>query len=187
MNSKIIGLVGPLLICGSLSGQAATISSLGSVGSIDFKSIGDSFAHVGAFTDIYTFSVGAPVDLHGSLAPLDFSLGLNISIGSPQLFSGTPSSFALVAPNGGCNVTCNWDIAAGTYFLQIAGNVTNSGIPFGFNSVGYAGSILSTPGSESVSQTPLPAALSLFASGLGAMGLLGWWRKRKARALAATA
>jgi hypothetical protein len=31
-----------------------------------------------------------------------------------------------------------------------------------------------------LSQTPLPAALPLFASGLGAMGLLGWRKKRKA-------
>ena len=30
-----------------------------------------------------------------------------------------------------------------------------------------------------VAQTPLPAALPLFAGGLGAMGLLGWRRKRK--------
>ena len=30
--------------------------------------------------------------------------------------------------------------------------------------------------------TPLPAALPLFASGLGALGLLGWRRKRKAQA-----
>jgi len=30
--------------------------------------------------------------------------------------------------------------------------------------------------------TPLPAALPLFASGLGALGLLGWRRKRKAAA-----
>ena len=37
----------------------------------------------------------------------------------------------------------------------------------------------------SVSATPLPAALPLFASGLGALGLLGWRRKRKAAALAA--
>jgi hypothetical protein len=36
-----------------------------------------------------------------------------------------------------------------------------------------------------VSSTPLPAALSLFATGLGALGLLGWRRKRKAAALAA--
>jgi hypothetical protein len=32
--------------------------------------------------------------------------------------------------------------------------------------------------------TPLPATLPLFATGLGAMGLLGWRRKRKATALA---
>ena len=33
--------------------------------------------------------------------------------------------------------------------------------------------------------TPLPAALPLFTSGVGVMGLLGWRRKRKAQALAA--
>jgi hypothetical protein len=33
--------------------------------------------------------------------------------------------------------------------------------------------------------TPLPAALPLFATGLGAMGLFGWRRKRKAEAIAA--
>ena len=32
--------------------------------------------------------------------------------------------------------------------------------------------------------TPLPAALPLFASGLGALGLLGWRRKRKVLAVA---
>jgi hypothetical protein len=32
--------------------------------------------------------------------------------------------------------------------------------------------------------TPLPAALPLFATGLGALGLLGWRRKRKAQAVA---
>src|SRR5450759_5859565 len=33
--------------------------------------------------------------------------------------------------------------------------------------------------------TPLPGALPLFATGLGALGLLGWRRKRKAAAVAA--
>ena len=33
-------------------------------------------------------------------------------------------------------------------------------------------------------ETPLPAALPLFATGLGALGLIGWWRKRKAQAAA---
>ena len=36
-----------------------------------------------------------------------------------------------------------------------------------------------------ISQTPLPAALPLFAGGLGVMGLLGWRKKRKAAVLAA--
>jgi len=35
------------------------------------------------------------------------------------------------------------------------------------------------------SVTPLPATLPLFATGLGALGLLGWRRKRKAAAIAA--
>jgi PEP-CTERM motif len=37
---------------------------------------------------------------------------------------------------------------------------------------------------QATSATPLPATLSLFASGLGTLGLLGWRRKRKAAALA---
>ena len=36
-----------------------------------------------------------------------------------------------------------------------------------------------------VAATPIPATLPLFATGLGAFGLLGWRRKRKAAALAA--
>ena len=38
---------------------------------------------------------------------------------------------------------------------------------------------------STTAETPLPAALPLFATGLGALGLLGWRRKRKAAALAA--
>ena len=35
-----------------------------------------------------------------------------------------------------------------------------------------------------IGQTPIPAALSLFATGLGALGLLGWRRKRKTQVAA---
>lgn len=39
--------------------------------------------------------------------------------------------------------------------------------------------------SSTIDQTPLPAALPLFVSGLGALGLFGWRRKRKAAAITA--
>ena len=42
--------------------------------------------------------------------------------------------------------------------------------------------ILDLSFSTAPSETPLPATLPLFASGLGALGLLGWRRKRKALA-----
>jgi hypothetical protein len=42
-------------------------------------------------------------------------------------------------------------------------------------------------GNGSVSQAPLPAALPLFATGLGGIGLFAWWRKRRARSVVANA
>jgi len=47
---------------------------------------------------------------------------------------------------------------------------------------GFEGVALDPPATPIA--TPLPAALPLFAGGLGALGLLGWRRKRKAVALA---
>jgi hypothetical protein len=55
--------------------------------------------------------------------------------------------------------------------FNIAGTFTLLNGPIGIGNDGIA--------------TPIPAALPLFASGLGVLGLLGWRRKRKAVALAA--
>jgi len=69
------------------------------------------------------------------------------------------------------------------YYFELGAFITYGtsytvGPPYGLN-----------PGELVVSNvptaTPLPAALPLFATGLGAMGLLGWLRKRKAQAIAA--
>jgi len=43
----------------------------------------------------------------------------------------------------------------------------------------YSAKNINDPGGWTVTTTPLPAALPLFAGGLGAMDLLGWRRKRK--------
>jgi hypothetical protein len=37
---------------------------------------------------------------------------------------------------------------------------------------------------SAVTATPIPAALPLFATGLGTLGLLGWRRRRKAQVIA---
>ena len=54
-----------------------------------------------------------------------------------------------------------------------------SGLIVGFDAPEAVGTWAIT---EQLAQTPLPAALPLFATGLGALGLLGWRRKRKASA-----
>ncbi len=46
-------------------------------------------------------------------------------------------------------------------------------------------SVAGTWSLDSVASVPLPSALPLFASGLGALGLFGWRRKKRLKALAA--
>jgi hypothetical protein len=95
---------------------------------------------------------------------------------------------------------------------QIVGDyLTSGGVMFGFVDIGGIFTTLDPPGATGTTAngindlgqivgfytdanndtigfetaiTPLPAALPLFASGLGALGLLGWRRKRKAQAAA---
>jgi hypothetical protein len=55
-------------------------------------------------------------------------------------------------------------------------------VEYGYNPAAISATISAT---SSADATPLPAALPLFATGLGALGLLGWRRKRKAAAVAA--
>jgi hypothetical protein len=55
----------------------------------------------------------------------------------------------------------------------------------GFDMDGYSFVFSDGVGNGPAATTPLPAASPLFATGLGALGLLGWRRKRKAAAIAA--
>jgi probable HAF family extracellular repeat protein len=75
------------------------------------------------------------------------------------------------------------DSSIGWYDLEVAYDINNSGeiVGWGYNSQMQEQGFLLTPSSHP-SETPLPAALPLFATGLGVMGLLGRRRKRKAAA-----
>jgi len=74
------------------------------------------------------------------------------------------------------------------YFIQLdllmnpgPSNVEISGLIDPIFSTGASGgTFVFSPGVFSVATTPIPAALPLFASGLGGLGLFGWHRKRKA-------
>jgi hypothetical protein len=60
-------------------------------------------------------------------------------------------------------------------------------VEFDSETQGYGGGSFTLPtiSVEYAFITPLPATLPLFATGLGALGLLGWRRKRKAKPIAA--
>jgi hypothetical protein len=67
------------------------------------------------------------------------------------------------------------------YSIGQSRSANNSEITYDIGSVyGYS----TVTGQITISETPLPAALPLFATGLGALiGLLGWRRQRKAQAV----
>jgi hypothetical protein len=92
-----------------------------------------------------------------------------------------------VAVDGALLLTLNGvDHAAGTFpgiteTIYFTANGTSALLDFSQASLTTASPIFDN---VSVSTTPLPPALPLFATGLGALGLLGWRRKRKARPVA---
>jgi len=86
---------------------------------------------------------------------------------------------------GGFNLSDSVSIDASSFMQgsqELEGDVTGNG--FSIN-----GPLMITPVGGNVgtppAATPLPATLPLFATGLGALGLLGWRRKRKASSLVA--
>jgi hypothetical protein len=116
-----------------------------------------------------SFTLTAPT---GSSPPLGLSdiigggANLFTYAGSVPLVSGGFSNFLASLPQG-CNpeaVNCTWGLQVfGTGGITIIG-------PPGLTQLG---------GSWTTSETPIPAALPLFAGGLGVMGLLARRRKRK--------
>jgi hypothetical protein len=105
----------------------------------------------------------------------------NVSFGGQSLLSLTnlpPSPNHTQTPYG-------WQY----YSFDVAATGPSSLLLFGdqFNLGHFALDDISVTGLASPPAVPLPAALPLFATGLGALGLLGWRRKRKKDAAASTA
>ena len=134
-----------------------------------------------------------------TLNELTFTAGINAT--SPQFYTNKYSIEENITIDGGAqqpiSIPFNLDISysdtltilATTFsFTDAAGTLWQfavSGLTLGPNSGGLpsTGSLIARVTDPSpISETPLPAAFPLFASGLGAMGLFAWWRKRKGAA-----
>jgi hypothetical protein len=107
--------------------------------------------------------------------------------GSPDQFGTFDHGTGAVGPY--TTITFNLVLASGSW--TDAANVLK--LTTGFNSLyntknGDPGFEVATEGGVQdagwFTPTPLPAALPLFATGIGGLGLLGWRRKRKAQAVA---
>jgi hypothetical protein len=125
------------------------------------------------------------VSIPASTAP-DVVSGLTWSLTSGTsywLLQTTLNNGKFFFLNGGA-LPSDADIAivfGGTFSSSISGAIAHALFT---SNEDYADFNNITTTSGSVSTTPLPAALPLFATGLGALGLLGWRRKRKAQAAA---
>lgn len=124
---------------------------------VNFSLSGVQTSLVGTLTDLSDF-FGLPTD------SLNFTLDLfNVSAPSTslgQFLDGTGTVLAFSYLN----------LAAGDYFFRITGDVGTSGV-FG-NSYEYR---------FEVSEVPIPAALLLFATGLGGMAMFGYRKRNTAQ------
>ena len=125
---------------------------------------------------------GSSADLTGSNSYL-FSDGTDLSATASQLFY----NFS-VAP-GGLGFLSNTDPLNTWLCFQSSGQECaplSDGAPvIAFSIAGDPAQSYSGNQVIGTAATPIPAALPLFVSGLGTLGLLGWRRKRKTAALAA--
>jgi hypothetical protein len=132
------------------------------------------------------FTLGAALgaNFNGVITPTQFSFS-----GGPFTLTNlnsTNDSFDIQTSNTGAII--DWTILASisnayaniTVATSSSGDLTSSLGPTTFISAsnGFAPGTWSA--SDPPSATPLPAALPLFAGGLGALAMLGWRRKRRA-------
>jgi hypothetical protein len=114
-------------------------------------------------------------------------------LGNSSLGNGFDSATFTISDNGNLVVNQSFaSLAAAQSFFSI-GNLLAIQLTGGLNNIQLAFNETMSGGegfsfgftSASISATPLPAALPLFAGGLSALGLIGWRRKRKAARTAA--
>jgi hypothetical protein len=95
--------------------------------------------------------------------------------------TGAHLQLQFIATDFNTNLFIRDVLAQNALVLPTATTLAQGGGPF---HIWLSDASQATGAVNSLSAAPLPAALPLFATGLGALGLLGWRRKRKATATA---
>ena len=122
--------------------------------------------------------------------PLDIKFTSDVSAAAFSLRMNTGTATFEGYLNGSLVATftgaTNANVNSGNYY-GFAGIIFDEIKITNINTENWGGATLDNLQFNTVLPTPVPAALPLFASGLGALGLLGWRRKRKNTAASAAA
>ena len=176
----------------SASGGADATASVTNVGNVSLQysfEVNGPAGDVPITVNAFGAASGNSVDAAFEIALADININLPTGAGSWILNTTTDfqadtvyTVYMDVQGGAGCGPAYLTGIASCTNSFNATVDPTFQ-IAAGFaNANEYT---LVSPGIGNISATPLPAALPLFAAGLGAMGLLGWRRSRKKAAIAA--
>ena len=129
------------------------------------------------------FTVDGPINSTG-LETLTVSDGLNLSFTiDGNTFASQPGGFASVTFANGALISIAYAGTLNSWSFSLVTGLLNyiytDLVDPSHSTIGTVTAQLET---TQVSAAPLPAAVLLFATGLGGMGLLGWLRKRKSAA-----
>jgi hypothetical protein len=182
MRSKFWGMIAGLsMACSGHSVQAFTLlmdqnpnpyqapeGTFGNIGFLTLSNFGLSDITVTGITGVIT-------PFAGELDDQAINLNIVAPIVFPIVLPGEKDGF----PLSNFNIKFSWDAVD---------NTKDNDVDFGIWHATFTIMGIQTdrpPTDEAfavlrVNDTPLPAALPLFATGLGVLGLLGWKRKRKA-------
>jgi hypothetical protein len=160
----------------------------------------------------YNLIVTGPTNFNSSIfVPVGVLAEITTSVGGSGTASASISVGGIPRENGSNGTGFNGEmqllLLPGTYLVELQANAAGFGdgssgsatadphffidtsFDTSFDPTGYSVSVDSDVGNGfppgfGPTVTPLPAALPLFATGIGGLGLLGWRRKRKTQAVA---